>query len=63
MRRPTPGGFEGGCRARAQTFAGSVDAADPWLTESRRSAGAQPHPAANVELVGRTLSLPLVSSH
>lgn len=63
MRRPTPGGFEGGCRARAQTFAGSVDAADPWLTESRRSAGVQPHPAANVELVRRPLSLPLVSSH
>ncbi|HWG47740.1 MAG TPA: radical SAM protein [Gemmataceae bacterium] len=62
MRRPTPGGFEGGCRARAQTFAGSVDAADPWLTESRQSAGAEPHPAANVELVSRSLSLPLISS-
>lgn len=62
LRRPTPGGFEGGCRARAQTFAGSVDAADPWLTEARRSAGAQPHPAANVELTPRMLSLPLVSS-
>jgi MoaA/NifB/PqqE/SkfB family radical SAM enzyme len=63
LRRPTPGGFEGGCRARAQTFAGSVDAADPWLTESRRSADGQLHPAANVELVRPILSLPLVSSH
>jgi radical SAM protein with 4Fe4S-binding SPASM domain len=62
LRRPTPGGFEGGCRARAQTFAGSVDAADPWLTEHRRSAGVDPHPAANVEVAYRLLSLPLVSS-
>ncbi|HEY7153816.1 MAG TPA: radical SAM protein [Gemmataceae bacterium] len=62
LRRPTPDGFEGGCRARAQVFAGSVDAADPWLTEFQRSAGALPHPAANVEVAYQPLSLPLVSS-
>jgi radical SAM protein with 4Fe4S-binding SPASM domain len=62
MRRPPTEGFEGGCRARSQTFAGSVDAADPWLTESRQSAGAQPHPGDNLELVYRPLSLPLISS-
>ena len=62
MRQPPSEGFAGGCRARALTFAGSVDAPDPWLTEARHFDGL--HPAANVELVGsRTLSLPLVSSH
>jgi radical SAM protein with 4Fe4S-binding SPASM domain len=62
MRRPSSEGFVGGCRARALTFAGSVDAPDPWLTEARRSEGL--HPAANVELASvRTRSLPLVSSH
>lgn len=42
------GGFEGGCRARAQTFGGHLDAADPWyaawIARKRR------HPGANVEV-------------
>jgi MoaA/NifB/PqqE/SkfB family radical SAM enzyme len=66
MRLPAPeGGFRGGCRARAQTFAGSVDAADPWFEEHRR--GEAPHPGANVEVERpapgfRLLALPLRSS-
>ena len=51
------GEFQGGCRARAQTFAGSADAADPWFEEHQHAAA--PHPGANVELARR--SLPLVS--
>jgi MoaA/NifB/PqqE/SkfB family radical SAM enzyme len=60
MRRPLPeDGFQGGCRARAQTFAGSVDSADPWFEEHRGQQGL--HPGANVELSGRrTLALPIV---
>ena len=57
MRRPVEEGFRGGCRARAQTFAGSVDAADPWFEEHRQQGGAI-HPGSNVELV----SLPLLPS-
>ncbi len=57
MRRPAGGGFRGGCRARAQTYAGSADAPDPWYEEHRRSAAA-PHPGSNVELV----SLPVLPS-
>jgi radical SAM protein with 4Fe4S-binding SPASM domain len=58
MRGPA-GEFRGGCRARAQAFAGSVDAADPWLDEHLR--GAALPPGANVEVAARpTFSLPLV---
>jgi radical SAM protein with 4Fe4S-binding SPASM domain len=62
MRRPAvEGGFEGGCRARALTYAGSVDAPDPWYEEHRGgpAAGCGLHPGANVEL-SRPLSLPLL---
>lgn len=61
MRSPVPaGGFAGGCRARAQVFNGSVDAADPWFEEFDGGAGAGCfHPAANVET---RLPLPLVPS-
>jgi hypothetical protein len=45
---PGEGGFHGGCRARAQTFAGSVDAPDPWFEEHLRS-GSGLHPGANVD--------------
>jgi radical SAM protein with 4Fe4S-binding SPASM domain len=59
MRRPAEGGFRGGCRARALTYAGSADAPDPWFEEHRRApAGAALHPGSNVELV----SLPVLSS-
>jgi radical SAM protein with 4Fe4S-binding SPASM domain len=73
MRRPAEeDGFRGGCRARAQAFAGSVDAPDPWFDEylRQRTGGelSPPHPGGNVE-VGlcpatgfRPLELPLVSS-
>jgi MoaA/NifB/PqqE/SkfB family radical SAM enzyme len=62
LRQPSPeGGFRGGCRARAQTFAGSADAADPWLTE--HEAGGLPHPGANVEVAARRpWPLPLLPS-
>jgi radical SAM protein with 4Fe4S-binding SPASM domain len=62
-------GFQGGCRARAQTFAGSVDAPDPWFEEYLRyEQGAEAraiHPGSNVE-VGlctagfRSLELPVI---
>ncbi len=39
MRGPA-GDFQGGCRARAQALAGSIDAADPWLDEHRSGVGA-----------------------
>jgi radical SAM protein with 4Fe4S-binding SPASM domain len=58
-----PGGFEGGCRARAQTFAGSAEAADPWFEEyqQRKSDDAALHPGASVEVVRRPLrSLPVL---
>jgi MoaA/NifB/PqqE/SkfB family radical SAM enzyme len=49
MRAPAgPGGFNGGCRARALVFAGSVDAPDPWMTEHEHGGG--PHPCANFEV-------------
>jgi radical SAM protein with 4Fe4S-binding SPASM domain len=48
MRQPSAGGFQGGCRARAQAFAGSAEAPDPWFEEYVR-AKARPHPGANVE--------------
>jgi radical SAM protein with 4Fe4S-binding SPASM domain len=60
-----PGGFRGGCRARAQTFAGSAEAADPWFEEyqQRKTDDAALHPGANVEVVRRPLrSLPLLPS-
>jgi MoaA/NifB/PqqE/SkfB family radical SAM enzyme len=49
MRGPS-GDFQGGCRARAQAFAGSVDAADPWLDEHRNGGARSLHPGANVEM-------------
>jgi MoaA/NifB/PqqE/SkfB family radical SAM enzyme len=57
-----PGGFRGGCRARAQTFAGSAEAPDPWFEEyqQRKSNGPTVHPGANVEVVRR--SLPVLPS-
>jgi hypothetical protein len=48
MRQPSAGGFQGGCRARAQAFAGSADAADPWFQEYLQ-ANAMPHPGVNIE--------------
>jgi radical SAM protein with 4Fe4S-binding SPASM domain len=54
-------GFRGGCRARAQVFAGSALAADPWYEEFAGQADGVPHPGANVEATGRR-SLPVVSS-
>jgi radical SAM protein with 4Fe4S-binding SPASM domain len=58
--REEAGDFRGGCRARAQVFAGSVDAADPWMDEHLRLGGDAPHPGANVEVSRCLLSLPLV---
>jgi MoaA/NifB/PqqE/SkfB family radical SAM enzyme len=58
--RAEAGAFRGGCRARAQVFAGSVDAADPWFEEHRRGPGTLPHPGANVEVAARSFPLPLV---
>jgi radical SAM protein with 4Fe4S-binding SPASM domain len=52
--------FQGGCRARSLTFAGSVDAPDPWYEEHR--SGVNLHPGANVEGYCRTMELPLVGS-
>ena len=65
MREPVEGGFRGGCRARALTFAGSVDAPDPWFEQySRGDAGCgltPHHPGANVESeTPGTFALPLV---
>jgi radical SAM protein with 4Fe4S-binding SPASM domain len=54
--RRDAGGFRGGCRARAQTFAGSADAPDPWFEEHRRGG---PHPGANVEVYRRPRTVPL----
>jgi radical SAM protein with 4Fe4S-binding SPASM domain len=67
MRRPNEGeGFQGGCRARAQTFTGSVDAADPWFDEYKHNGELRLHPGCNVEVetaqAGRLIALPLVSS-
>jgi radical SAM protein with 4Fe4S-binding SPASM domain len=70
MRRDAgPDGFQGGCRARAQVFAGSVDAPDPWYEEfCQHESGVALAPGANVEVAARPraanslLSLPLVSS-
>ncbi len=58
MRRESD--FQGGCRARALTFAGSVDAADPWFEQHRRGAGG--HPGANVEAYCRAIELPLIAT-
>ncbi len=61
MRRATPDGFNGGCRARSLTFAGSVDAADPWFEEFQHGGSCgeiRLHPGANVE----RLTLPLLPS-
>lgn len=58
MRAPIgEDGFRGGCRARSLRLAGSVDAADPWLTAHEH--GGCLHPAANVEL-SRMVALPLL---
>lgn len=66
------GTFQGGCRARAQTFAGSVDAPDPWFEEYHHSSpqigDSVPHPGSNVEVLAeaatwtRPMPLPLVST-
>ncbi len=68
MRQAPEGGFRGGCRARAQTFAGSADAADPWFEEYEQTgADGVRHPGANVEAVAcpsdgwRPRPLPLVN--
>jgi hypothetical protein len=59
LRQPAAtDGFRGGCRARAQTFAGSAEAADPWF-EAFTGGPGLPHPGANVEVAGRR-SLPLL---
>ena len=50
--------FKGGCRARALTLTGSVDAPDPWFEQYEH--GGTLHPAANVESACGVLSLPLV---
>ncbi|HYT91119.1 MAG TPA: radical SAM protein [Gemmataceae bacterium] len=56
---PKAGGFRGGCRARAQTFAGSVDAPDPWFEEHLGSSHAATfHPGANVEACRLTTEFP-----
>jgi radical SAM protein with 4Fe4S-binding SPASM domain len=61
MRRPAePDGFRGGCRARAQVFAGSVDAPDPWFEEHQQLT-ATLHPGANVEVAVSRVPLPLVA--
>jgi radical SAM protein with 4Fe4S-binding SPASM domain len=52
LRQPSAGGFQGGCRARAQALAGSADAADPWFEEYLR-AEALAHPGANVLVEAR----------
>lgn len=45
LRAPaTPGGFAGGCRARALVFSGDADAADPWLVADLR------HPSSTLAL-------------
>jgi radical SAM protein with 4Fe4S-binding SPASM domain len=62
MRRMRAGdgdGFRGGCRARAQTFAGSAFAADPWFDEYA-GAGAGLHPGANLEVRRPLVSLPVL---
>src|SRR5262249_165463 len=52
MRYTAEGGFRGGCGARAQAFAGSPDAPDPWFEQHRGEdpGSAAVHPGANVEL-------------
>jgi radical SAM protein with 4Fe4S-binding SPASM domain len=52
--------FHGGCRARSQAFAGSVDAADPWFEEFER--GESWHPGGNVDVGCARLALALVSA-
>ncbi|MBX2804151.1 MAG: radical SAM protein [Myxococcales bacterium] len=42
-------GFEGGCRARAQTLGGHLDAPDPWY-DAWRARTADRHPSTNVEI-------------
>jgi radical SAM protein with 4Fe4S-binding SPASM domain len=47
------GCFRGGCRARAQTFAGSVDAPDPWYEEylhAKQNAPDELHPGSNLDV-------------
>jgi radical SAM protein with 4Fe4S-binding SPASM domain len=64
MREPAiDGGFRGGCRARAQTFAGSVDAPDPWFEEhlhhTESGDAAIIHPGANIDVCGEPGGFPL----
>lgn len=65
MREEADDGFRGGCRARAQTFSGSVFGPDPWYEEflAEQQGATVLHPGANVEVCPRTFALPLVSSH
>jgi MoaA/NifB/PqqE/SkfB family radical SAM enzyme len=57
--RAGDGDFRGGCRARAQTFAGSAFAADPWFDEYAQGATGL-HPGANVEVRRPVVSLPVL---
>jgi radical SAM protein with 4Fe4S-binding SPASM domain len=59
--REEAGEFRGGCRARAKVFAGSVDAADPWMAEHLSQGGAA-HPGDNIEVSHCMLSLPVLPS-
>jgi radical SAM protein with 4Fe4S-binding SPASM domain len=43
-------GFRGGCRARAQTYSGSIDRPDPWYEEFLEGARPALHPGANVDV-------------
>jgi radical SAM protein with 4Fe4S-binding SPASM domain len=70
-RPETGAGFQGGCRARAQTFTGSVDGPDPWFEQYQHQARGGPEsaplsPGANVEVIsspcgGFPLELPVLS--
>ncbi len=46
------GCFEGGCRARAQMFGGSINAPDPWQQEFKEGI----HPMSNVEYERSSIS-------
>lgn len=44
------GGFQGGCRARAQSFNGHANAADPWHTDWLKERS-RLHPMSNLEIL------------
>lgn len=51
MRRPIPGGFDGGCRARSLAYRGSVNAPDPWMEAlSQGKEGRYYHPLTVLEM-------------